>query len=98
MAHDSGSDSWDAKFLDYLGLGLTLTGTDILVREAAITLAVALYVFGAVILAAGLNWSRVKPYLSGRLAMTVGTVGNDFRYWLLVLAFLVFAARGVSVF
>ena len=55
MANESAVDTWGGRFLDYLGLGLILTATDILVRESALSLAVLLYVVGAVILALGLN-------------------------------------------
>jgi len=93
MADDSGDTSWEARFLDYLGLGLILTGTDILVREAAITFAAILYVVGGTLLAAGLSWSRIRPRLSVGLSRSISQVANDFRYWLVVLAVLVVCAR-----
>jgi hypothetical protein len=93
MANESAVDTWGGRFLDYLGLGLILTATDILVRESALSLAVLLYVVGAVILALGLNWRRIKPRLSGQLVGSVAIIGNDFRYWLAVLGVLVLAAR-----
>jgi hypothetical protein len=56
-----------------------------------------LYAVGAIILAIGLNWYRVKPLLSARLIGSVVAAGNDFRYWLAVLGFLILAARIVPM-
>jgi hypothetical protein len=80
---------WSGWFLAYLGLGLGLTATAVLVGQTALGLALVLYVFGAVCLAAGTGWRWLEPRLNPGFASSVAQIANDFRYWLLVLAVLV---------
>jgi hypothetical protein len=95
---DPPTDTWTRRFLDYIGLGLILTGTDILVREAAIILTIVLWVVGALFVFGGLKWHSVKQRLSSSMASSINIIANDFRYWLGVLAFLILAARIAPIF
>ena len=86
-------DSWAGKFLDYVGLGLILTGVDIMVREGAISTGVGLLTMGAVALLVGLNWSSIQPKLSDRFVSSLSMMAHDARYWFMLLVNFVLAAR-----
>jgi len=93
VAEQREGETWGGRFLDYLGLGLILTATDILVREGAIRLAGALYIVGGIILFAGLNWKTLRHKFAGSTVNRLETIGVDPRYWLAVFALLLICAR-----
>lgn len=92
------ADRWSAGFLACLGVGLIVTATDTLLRGNALPLPTILYLAGGACLAAGIKWDWLKPQLSPGLASSVGVVANDFRYWLVLVAVLVFIGSVVPAF
>lgn len=91
------AETWGGRFLDYVGLGLILTATDILVRESAIRLAVVLYLVGGVLLFVGLRWKLLRQRFASPVVQRLETIGIDPRYWMAVFAFLVICARITTV-
>ena len=87
------TETWGGRFLDYVGLGLILTATDILVRESAISLASVLYGIGGATLFAGFRWKQLREKFAGPVVHHLETMATNPRYWLAVFAFLLICAR-----
>ncbi len=95
------ADTLTGRILDYIGMGFLLVPPDILVMEVvlasgpinwALVIASFLgcYVVGALLLAAGLNWPKIKPRLSTSRANSINAAIRNPILWFLAVALFAF--------
>jgi hypothetical protein len=95
------ADTLTGRVLDYMGMGFLLVPPEIFVLEVVLasgpinwTLVLTsfggCYIVGILLLAVGLNWTKIKPRLSIGLATSISRAANSAIVWFLILVLFAF--------